>query len=138
MKARGNMPGRAAVLGIVLSALVFASGCTQNRIHIAVKSGTETKAEHTPAAAKQDTVVWKVTHADFIAIWQEPLNRLLAEKGAPYRVSIEAYSSEWEAGEDAVRALEQMKQDAEPADVIAAPNTALDRKSTRLNSSHMA
>lgn len=125
MKARGNMPGRAAVLGIVLSALVFASGCTQNRIHIAVKSGTETKAEHTPAAAKQDTVVWKVTHADFIAIWQEPLNRLLAEKGAPYRVSIEAYSSEWEAGEDAVRALEQMKQDAEPADVIAAPNTAL-------------
>jgi ABC-type glycerol-3-phosphate transport system substrate-binding protein len=69
------------------------------------------------------TVVWKIYTSDFISIWQEPLNQLLAEKGAAYMVKIEYCESNSEDKESFVDTLERMKNNNEQADVIAIPDT---------------
>lgn len=74
---------------------------------------------------EEETLVWKITVPEFIDIWQKPLNRLLKEKGASYRVKIEAYDTAMEGpDENAADQLEQIKQDGGQVDVIAVPNVA--------------
>lgn len=79
------------------------------------------------------TVVWQIYDESqglggrFTDIWQASLDRLLVEKGAPYKVKIEVY---YESIEDAERfspaqLLENIKSENQQADVIAIPSTMI-------------
>lgn len=125
---------------IVFTFFVMGCGYNGNEENAVVKTdvntedtGTEMDSSSTLSAAEKDTVIWNIYFSEYIEIWQEPLNQLLAEKGVPYRVKLEAYHTAMEEPlADAVDTLEKMKQANERADVIAVPSsgytTMADRK----------
>lgn len=69
-----------------------------------------------------DVVVWKVPYEEYADIWQEPLCRLLEEKGVPYTVRVEAYGSiEEDPEESAADILAGIRDNGVQADVITVP-----------------
>lgn len=118
---------RFSLFFIILISFVTVCGCKDNG-ESAIK---ETASDRGNAAVEtglseveEDTVIWKIYFPEYIDIWQEPLNQLLARKGAPYQVKIETYHTIGdELRENAVETLEKMKQAGERADVIAVPDS---------------
>lgn len=107
-------------------------GCSgnQSRIGNANQVSSENK---TVGEDEIPTVVWQIYDESqglggrFTDIWQASLDRLLVEKGAPYKVKIEVY---YESIEDAERfspaqLLENIKSENQQADVIAIPSTMI-------------
>ena len=109
---------------VVLVPLIIFVGCCDG-LGIILKATTSSSksAEYGNDLDGSATVVWKVYNSEFVSIWQEPLNKLLYEKGASYKVKIEFYEPSGDDKESYVDTLEKMKQDGEPSDVIALPDT---------------
>lgn len=119
------------IFSILLIAFAALPGCKGDDKNVGTetvsgtdKFSTETESHAILSQSGENTVIWKIYFSDYIEIWQAPLNRLLAEKGAPYRVKIEAYHEVGEdSPEDAADTLEKMKQTNEQADVVAVPDS---------------
>ena len=131
MKSFAEKSIRFFLFYIVFISLVMISGCKDVGKNVATETASDSENANTktdPAsalsAAEKETVIWKIYFSDYIEIWQEPLNQLLARKGAPYQVKIEAYHAIMdEPRENAADVLEKMKQANDRADVIAVPDS---------------
>lgn len=73
-------------------------------------------------SATENSLVWVVDNANLAGRLEEPLNKLLKEKGVSYTVSIEGGAAEdYERQEHYVEMLKEMKNTGKNADVIYMP-----------------
>ncbi|MBD5550793.1 MAG: extracellular solute-binding protein [Lachnospiraceae bacterium] len=118
MKSFTKKSIRFFLFGVVFIFVITISGCKD----VGKNDVAETDPASVLSEAEKETVIWKIYFSDYIEVWQEPLNQLLATKGVPYQVKIEAYHTIGdEPLENAADVLEKMKQDDDRADVIAVP-----------------
>ncbi len=114
------------------SGIMF-SGCDQP----AAGDETEDPAAAVPdeeaavSTPEYDAVVWQVYDDSLAEIWEEPLNELLASKGASYQVKIEAYGNILEGAADTyVSLLTALKDESSQADLISLPPAMIEDTGT--------
>lgn len=122
------------VFGVFLLAVLF-SACGTDQKQLAEESEVNTEeaereSDELSVQADEDVLIWRIDSPldaeeseitkEMISVWQEPLNRLLKEKGADYSVLIEPILRT-DGGEDPVTTadeLEQLKKSGSRTDII--------------------